>query len=65
MVVKQIEAEVHEGARHLLAGLEHVLFVQMPAARTHDQHGGFIAELVGLAFGADEIDAPRRGRRAG
>ncbi len=43
-VVKKVQAEVKECARHRLAVNQHVMFPQMPAARAHD-HDGALALL--------------------
>ena len=56
-VVEEIEAEVEEAARDLLAVHEHVPLGQVPAARAHEEHRGFLAEAIGLLAGV-ELDRP-------
>ena len=50
--------ELEQRARHRLAVDGHVLLVEMPAARAHEQHRGAFVELVGLVRRRiDEADA--------
>jgi len=48
-VVEQEQAEVEDAARDALAVDQHMLLVQVPAARAHLQGGDLVVELVGLA----------------
>ena len=48
-IMEEIQAEIEDGARHALAIDDHVGFIQMPAARAANQHGGLVVELVALA----------------
>ena len=48
-VVEHEQGEVEDAAGDALAVDQHVLFIEVPAARTHDQGGDLVVELVGLA----------------
>ena len=48
-VVEQEEREVEDAARHAFTVDQHMLLVQVPAARTHLQRGDLVVELVRLA----------------
>ncbi len=47
--VEHVKPEVEQGARHGGAVDDEVALVQPPAARSHDQHSGGVAETIGLA----------------
>ena len=49
--MEEEQAEVEEGASDRAAVDQHVLFGQMPAARPHQEVGGFVVEAIGLAVG--------------
>jgi hypothetical protein len=50
--VEEVEAEVEERADDRLAVDRHVLLVEVPAARAHDEHRGLRRSAVALALGA-------------
>ena len=50
-VVKEVEAEIEDGAGHRLAIHAHMPFFKVPAARADKQHGGLVVELVLLSRG--------------
>jgi hypothetical protein len=49
--VEEVEAEVEQAARDLGALDRHVLVVEVPAARAHEQRRELVLELVVLAVG--------------
>jgi hypothetical protein len=55
--LEKIEPEVENAAAQPRAVDSHVLFRQVPAAWTHEQHGGLVLQLVSLAFGRHIVDA--------
>src|SRR5215472_11741648 len=56
--VREVQREVEQAAGHPLAVDQHVLLVQVPAARPDHDRGQLVVgpELVGLPVGADEVD---------
>src|ERR1700676_3083553 len=57
-VMEKEQSEVEERARDRFIAEQYVLFVQMPAARAHQQRGSLLIELVLLAFRTGEFDGP-------
>jgi len=60
-IVKEVETEVEDAAGNRLAVDLHVLFRQVPAARTHEQRGDLGPKRVRLALRRDEVDAAADG----
>ena len=56
MVVEQVQAEVDERARRLLAVDEHMLLVEMPAARPHEQRRDLCVQPILFAVRVREAD---------
>jgi hypothetical protein len=54
--VEQIEAEVDERTRRLLAVHEHMLLKEVPAARTYEQRRGLRVQPILFAVGIGEAD---------
>ena len=48
-IVVEINCEIENSARDPSAIYKDMLFIQMPAAWPHQQHRGFLIELIGLA----------------
>ncbi|OIQ92942.1 hypothetical protein GALL_251570 [mine drainage metagenome] len=59
-IVEHEQGEIEDAAGGALAVDQHVLFVEMPAARTHDQRRQLVVELIALAA-LLEIDPPPDG----
>jgi hypothetical protein len=55
-VVKEVQPEIEQRAGHWRAVDSHVLFFQVPAARTHQQRGDPVVQPVLLALGTGEAD---------
>ncbi len=60
-VVEEVESEIHQGAGDLVAVDKQMSFDKVPAAGTHQQHGGFRAERVLFAFGTGVADVAADG----
>ena len=52
-VVEHEQGKVEDAAAHALAVDQHMLFIEVPAARTHLQRGDLVVEPVGLAVGLE------------
>src|SRR5947209_20134544 len=51
-VVEEVQAKIEDPAGNRLPVNEHVLLLEMPASRTHEQGCRFLEQRVLLAFGA-------------
>ena len=55
-VVEEVQPGVEQAGGHRRPVDQHVLVVQVPAARAHEQRGGLLAEAVLAPVGAGELD---------
>ena len=68
-VMEHEQGEIKDAAGNTLAVDQHMLFIQVPAARTHDEGGNLVVQLVRLAIllqrnrlahGVEHIDLARQ-----
>ena len=60
-VMKEIQTEIEQRARNRFSVDQHVLFIQMPAARPDEQHSRSLIQFVIFSFRTTERNRPSNG----